>query len=55
MAYDTFADKDLVVRDLSHLIPRSVTRIAYLKQNYLPLYSQHFIEELLLAGSSIAS
>jgi DNA-binding transcriptional LysR family regulator len=55
MAYDTFADKDLVVRDLSHLIPRSVTRIAYLKQNYLPLYSQHFIEELLLAGNLIGS
>jgi DNA-binding transcriptional LysR family regulator len=51
MAYDVNADKDLVIRDLSHLIPRSVTRIAYLKQNYLPLYCQHFIEELLLAGS----
>jgi len=50
MAYDSLADQDLVVRDLSHLIPGSITKIAYLKQNYLPLYSQHFIEELLLAA-----
>ena len=50
MAYDAFADQDLVVRDLSHLIPRSITKIAYLKQNYLPLYSQHFIDELLVAA-----
>ena len=50
MAYDQIADQDLVVRDLSHLIPRSITKIAYLKQHYLPLYSQHFIEELILAG-----
>jgi DNA-binding transcriptional LysR family regulator len=50
MAYDPVIDQDLVLRDLSHLIPRSITKIAYLKQNYLPLYSQHFIEELLLAG-----
>lgn len=51
MAYDSAADQDLVIRDLSHLIPASVTKIAYLKQNYLPLYLEHFIEELLLAGS----
>ena len=51
IAYDAIADQDLVVRDLSHLIPRSITKIAYLKQNYLPLYSQHFIEELLVAGN----
>jgi DNA-binding transcriptional LysR family regulator len=50
IAYDTVIDQDLVMRDLSHLIPCSNTKIAYLKQNYLPLYSQHFIEELLLAG-----
>ena len=46
MAYDSEADHGLVVRDLSHIIPKSITKIAYLKQNYLPLYSQHFIEEL---------
>jgi DNA-binding transcriptional LysR family regulator len=50
MAYDPVADQELVVRDLSHLIPPSVSKVAYLKQNYLPLYSQHFIEELLQAG-----
>ncbi len=50
MAYDSVFDKDLVVRDLSHLIPSSVTKIAYLKQSYLPLYIQHLIEELRLAG-----
>ncbi len=53
MAYDPRADWDLVARDLSHLIPCSRTKIAYLKHNYLPLYSQHFIEELLLAGKEI--
>lgn len=53
MAYDSVADQDLVVRDLSNIIPRSVTKVAYLKQNYLPLYSQHFIEELLLAAKEI--
>jgi DNA-binding transcriptional LysR family regulator len=50
MAYDPEMDQDLVVRDLSHLIPLSSTKIAYLKQNYLPVYTQHFIEELLLAA-----
>ncbi|WAK02326.1 LysR substrate-binding domain-containing protein [Methylobacter sp. YRD-M1] len=50
MAYDALADRDLVARDLSHLIPHSTTKIAYLKHNYLPLYSQHFIEELLSAA-----
>ncbi len=53
MAYEPRADWDLVARDLSHLIPSSKTKIAYLKHNYLPLYSQHFIEELLLAGKEI--
>jgi len=53
MAYDPKADWDLVARDLSHLIPSSRTKIAYLKHNYLPLYSQHFITELLLAAKDI--
>ncbi len=52
MAYDASVDQDLVVRDLTHLIPSSITKIAYLKHNYLPLYSQHFITELLLAGNA---
>jgi DNA-binding transcriptional LysR family regulator len=53
MAYDPLIDRDLVARDLSHLIPSSRTKIAYLKHNYLPLYSQHFIDELLLAAKEI--
>jgi DNA-binding transcriptional LysR family regulator len=53
LAYDPLADWDLVARDLSHLIPSSRTKIAYLKHNYLPLYSQHFIAELLLAAKEI--
>ncbi len=53
MAYDSLTDQDLVARDLSHLIPSSITKIAYLKQNYLPMYSQHFIEELLLAAKKM--
>lgn len=47
MAHDANVDTDLVARDLSHLIPCSKTKIAYLKNNYLPLYGQHFIDELL--------
>ena len=53
MAFDPLTDQDLVARDLSHLIPSSKTKIAYLKHNYLPLYSQHFIDELLLAAKEI--
>lgn len=49
-AYDPIIDKDLVMRDLSHLIPSSKTKIAYLKNNYLPSYTQHFIDELLIAA-----
>ena len=55
MAYDALIDQDLVVRDLAHLIPSSKTKIAYLKHNYLPLYSQHFIEELLIAADEITA
>ncbi len=50
MAYDADIDHDLLARDLSHLIPLSTTKIAYLKQNFLPLYCQHFIDELLQAA-----
>ena len=50
IAYDELIDQDLVVRKLDHLLPSSCTKIAYLKHNYMPLFSQHFIEELLLAA-----
>ncbi|MDO9424446.1 MAG: LysR substrate-binding domain-containing protein [Methylobacter sp.] len=53
MAYDLAVDQDLVARDLSHLIPSSRTKIAYLKNNYLPLYTQHFIDELLVAAKEL--
>ena len=53
MAYDPVTDQDLVARDLSHLIPSSRTKIAYLKHNYLPSYSQYFIDELLMAAKEI--
>ena len=53
MAYDPVMDHDLVARDLSHLIPRSRTKIAYLKNNYLPLYTQHFIDELQVAAKEL--
>ncbi|MCL7422103.1 MAG: LysR substrate-binding domain-containing protein [Methylobacter sp.] len=53
MAYDAQADKDLIARDLSQLIPHSTTKIAYLKQNYLPVYTRHFIAELLQAAGEV--
>jgi DNA-binding transcriptional LysR family regulator len=55
MAYDSLHDSDLVVRDLSLLIPHSHSKIAYLKQHYLPRYAQHFIDELLIAGVATQS
>lgn len=53
MAYDAILDRDLVARDLSHLVPCSRTKIAYLKNNYLPLYGQHFIDELVIAAAEM--
>ncbi len=46
-AYEPHSDTDLEALDLSHLIPRSITKIAYLKQLYLPSYCRFFINELL--------
>ncbi|MGR9053409.1 MAG: LysR substrate-binding domain-containing protein [Gammaproteobacteria bacterium] len=53
MAYDPAFDSDLTVRSLSHLIPCSITKIAYLRQHYLPAYCRHFIQELLDAAGNI--
>lgn len=47
MAYDLVVDADLCEIDLTHLINRSVTKIAYLKQLYLPDYLNYFIKELV--------
>lgn len=46
-SYETSKDSDLVALDLSRLIPASVTKIAYLKQLYLPSYCRYFIDQLL--------
>lgn len=46
-SYEPSNDNDLIALDLSHLIPRSLTKIAYLKHLYLPSYLQYFISELL--------
>ena len=51
-AYETAQDQDLIVRDLGHLMPSLVTKIAYLKQLFLPSYCRFFIDELLKEGSS---
>ena len=53
MAYDDQVDTDLVEIDLTHLIKRSVTKIAYLKQLYLPDYLQYFIKELIKQSSNL--
>jgi len=44
--YEEGIDDDLVRLDLSRLISPSVTKIAYLRQLYLPSYLQYFIDEL---------
>ncbi|QPK64874.1 LysR family transcriptional regulator [Methylomonas sp. LL1] len=46
-SYEPNKDSDLVALDLGHLIQASVTKIAYLKQLYLPSYCRYFIDELL--------
>lgn len=46
-SYEPRKDADLVALDLSGLIPPSVTKIAYLKQLYLPSYCRYFIDRLL--------
>lgn len=53
-SYEKDNDKDLQALDLSHLIPRSRTKIAYLKQMYLPSYLQYFIGELLAQNNRSA-
>jgi LysR family cys regulon transcriptional activator len=46
-SYEPNNDKDLIALDLAALIPRSITKIAYLKHMYLPSYMKYFINELL--------
>lgn len=54
-SYEPDNDSDLQALDLSHLIPRSRTKIAYLKQMYLPSYLQYFISELLARNNRTIS
>lgn len=49
-SYEPENDGDLSALELSHLIPRSTTKAAYLKHLYLPSYLQFFIGELLANG-----
>ncbi len=51
-SYDAGEDADLVALDLRHLLPALVTKIAYLKQLYLPSYCRYFIDELLRQAQS---
>lgn len=46
-SYEPSKDSDLIALDLRELIPASVTKIAYLKQLYLPSYCRYFIDKLL--------
>jgi LysR family cys regulon transcriptional activator len=46
-ALEPGTDDDLVALDLSHLIPASVTKLAYLKHLYLPAYCRYFIDAVL--------
>ncbi|WP_446810770.1 LysR substrate-binding domain-containing protein [Methylomonas sp. 2BW1-5-20] len=46
-SYEVSKDSDLIARDLTRLIPGSTTKIAYLKQLYVPNYCRYFIDELL--------
>lgn len=46
MSYEPQIDSDLVAVDLFHLIPVSTTKLAFLKQSYLPSYMRYFIEQL---------
>jgi len=44
MAYTSEQDSDLLLKDLSHIFPWEITKIAYLKDKYLRGYQQHFID-----------
>ena len=46
MAYSAEQDKDLVLRDLSHLLPWETAWVAYHRDRYLRRFQQAFIELL---------
>ena len=47
MAYSPDQDRDLVTRDLSHMLPWETTWVAYHKDKYLRRYQQQFIDLLV--------
>lgn len=51
-SYEPVKDADLVARSLMDLIPSSTTKIAYLRQLYLPSYCQYFLDELLAEAAT---
>lgn len=52
MAYSHIHDDDLILRDLSHLLPVSTTRVAWLKNKYLRQYIHEMVELLVDHGES---
>jgi LysR family cys regulon transcriptional activator len=44
LAYDAAEDGDLEMRDLGHLFPWEVTRIAHLRDKYLGRLQQRFLD-----------
>ena len=52
MAYSHIHDDELVLRDLSHLFPRSSTHVAWLKNKYLKQYVLDMVDLLVEHGES---
>jgi LysR family cys regulon transcriptional activator len=51
-AYEPEKDQDLIALSLADMIPSSVTKIAYLKDLYLPNYCKYFIDEVINAAAA---
>ncbi|WGZ94739.1 MAG: LysR substrate-binding domain-containing protein [Candidatus Thiothrix putei] len=52
MAYSHIHDDDLVLRDLSQLLPVSTTRVAWMKNKYLKQYVLEMVDLLVEQGES---
>lgn len=52
MAYSHIHDDDLALRDLSHLLPVSTTRVAWLKNKFLKQYITEMVDLLVEHGES---
>ncbi len=51
-SYEPGRDSDLLAKDLAGLIASSTTKIAYLKQLYVPNYCRYFIDELFVEAAA---